>query len=330
MKVSVIVPVYNVAGSLHYCVDSILNQTYKDFELILVDDGSTDKSGEICDRYASENSNIVVNHIENQGVSKARNTGIDIAKGEYVCFIDSDDYVVANYLEKLINIKDKFTEYDNIWCGFHTVDGYENYNLIQEVLFSDKEEITEISTNYIMTLHEKWLDAGPVCKLYSRRVIMDNKLRFSEELSLGEDLIFNFQYLDCTNGKILVLNQCMYNYVQVGINSLTKKFQKDLINKYLIINNTIFNCMEKWECSEEQFQKYYKSCFFIYEFVLRNTFKPTSNIKHKFKYNRKIMKSVEFQTALANSNCYIHPIYKFAYKNGLSVLQRLLDKFLIR
>ena len=91
-KVSVIIPVYNVEQYLNRCIDSVLNQTYKDFEIILVDDGSTDKSGEICDVYAEKDSRITVIHKENGGLSDARNFGIDAARGDFLTFLDSDDY----------------------------------------------------------------------------------------------------------------------------------------------------------------------------------------------------------------------------------------------
>ena len=101
--ISVVVPVYNVEDVLHFCIDSILNQTYSDFELLLVDDGSTDKSGDICDQYARKDTRIRVFHKENGGVSSARNLGIDNANGEYICFIDSDDYVNSEFLDSLIS-----------------------------------------------------------------------------------------------------------------------------------------------------------------------------------------------------------------------------------
>ena len=99
MKISVIVPVYRVEATLARCVDSIIRQNYTDFEIILVDDGSPDSSGKICDELAASDSRIKVIHKENGGVSSARNAGLDIAQGDYVCFIDSDDYVADNYLE---------------------------------------------------------------------------------------------------------------------------------------------------------------------------------------------------------------------------------------
>ena len=99
--VSVIVPVYNVEKYLVQCVDSILNQTYKNIEIILVDDGSTDSSGEICDRYAGSNNNIQCIHKKNQGLGMARNSGIEAASGEYIVFVDSDDYLGENHIANL-------------------------------------------------------------------------------------------------------------------------------------------------------------------------------------------------------------------------------------
>ena len=123
--VSIVVPVYKIENVLHYCIDSILNQIYEDFELILVDDGSPDNSGKICDEYAKKENRIKVIHKENGGVSSARNCGIDAAKGKYICFVDSDDYVNKNYLEILIKTKSEHPEFDNIWCYFQTVTDYD-------------------------------------------------------------------------------------------------------------------------------------------------------------------------------------------------------------
>ena len=101
--ISVIVPIYQVEAYLEECLDSILNQTYRQLEIILIDDGSTDRCGEICDRYASRDSRIKVIHQTNQGLSAARNAGMDIAIGEYISFIDSDDYIVPQYYEKMLD-----------------------------------------------------------------------------------------------------------------------------------------------------------------------------------------------------------------------------------
>ena len=106
--ISVIVPVYKVEKNIHRCVDSILGQTYADFELILVDDGSPDNCGAICDEYAAKDSRVVVIHQKNGGLSSARNAGIDIATGAYISFVDSDDYIYPNYLERLYEVLVEF------------------------------------------------------------------------------------------------------------------------------------------------------------------------------------------------------------------------------
>ena len=108
MKISVIVPVYNVENYLTRCVDSILSQTYKNIEILLIDDGSTDASGDICNEYCREDSRVSVVHQRNGGLASARNAGIDISTGEYLTFIDSDDYVSSYYIENLVNAIKKF------------------------------------------------------------------------------------------------------------------------------------------------------------------------------------------------------------------------------
>ena len=233
--ISVIVPVYNVENVLHYCIDSILNQTYKDFELILVDDGSTDKSGKICDEYADQDSRIRVFHKKNGGVSSARNVGIDNAKGEYICFVDSDDFVSLKYIETLLEIKKRHQDIDNIWCSFRTVDSY-NVEL-SDIVIKQSEMI--FNRIHIMDLHDKRLDAGPVCKLYSYSIIDKFSIRYDETISLGEDLLFNYQYLDCTNGKIILLSEGLYYYYTSNKSSLTQSlknihlFIREYVNTFL-------------------------------------------------------------------------------------------------
>ena len=121
LAVSIIVPVYNVERFLPKCLDSILNQTFQNFELLLIDDGSSDNSGSICDEYAKKDSRIKVFHQENKGVSFARNLGLDYAQGKYILFVDSDDWVASEYLQDFIRIVDSKKETDIILSGFVNV-----------------------------------------------------------------------------------------------------------------------------------------------------------------------------------------------------------------
>lgn len=116
--ISIIVPVYKVEQYLHRCVDSILNQTFTDFELILVDDGSPDNCGIICDEYAAKDDRIVVIHQDNGGISAARNAGLDVAKGQYIMFVDSDDYIDINLCQKLFDEINGSNDIDCAICGF--------------------------------------------------------------------------------------------------------------------------------------------------------------------------------------------------------------------
>ena len=327
MKVSIIVPVYNVENVLHYCVDSILAQTYKDFELILVDDGSTDGSASVCDEFDKMDNRIRVIHKENGGVSTDRNAGIELVAGECICFIDSDDFVAKDYLEELLKSHNQFPDNENIWCGFQTVTDY-NGSDSNANLASNSEEYSIYTRSEIMTLHEKWLSQMPWNKLFKTSIIKDNNIRFSKDLSLGEDLLFNLNYIDYTNGKILIINKPLNYYLRTEKESLDNKYYPNLYEIYKIINSQSYYYINKWDCDKTQIIMYYNSCFYSYEKTLRNTFRSKSDIKKKYKYNKQIMKSKEFKTALKNCNCYIHPLYRFGYQIASYRLIRLLDKLI--
>ena len=323
--VSVIVPVYKVEYVVKNCIESILNQIFTDFELILVDDGSPDNSGRICDEYAKKDHRVIVIHKENGGVSSARNVGIDKAKGKYICFVDSDDYVSKDYLKTLIDVEEN-NNADNIWCYFKTVDKYSEKIDCKEV--SSGPNIEKYTVKDIMTLHEKWLDAGPVCKLYISDIIKENNLKFDESLSLGEDLIFNFVYLDYTNKNIIVINNELYFYLQNNENSLSKKYYQDMFEIYKKINSVMYQYLNKWNCDNIQFEKYYNACFFKYEVVLKNTYSRQSDVtkKGKIKINNNILKSKAFTTAFHNMSYRPNILYKIAYLCKNYRIVRLLDK----
>ena len=269
--------------------------------------------------------NVVVIHTENGGVSKARNTGIAKAQGEYICSVDSDDYVSNSYLEELINTKERFPDCDNIWCGFQTVTDYNGAGS-KSNLASEEEQLSHFNRSEIMTLHEKWLSQMPWNKLYKTSIIKENNIRFPENLSLGEDLIFNLNYIDYTNGKIVVINKPLNYYLRTEKESLDNKYYPDLYEIYKRINSHLYCYIKKWNCNESQQLLYYNSCFYSYEKILSNTFHPKSEIKNKYKYNKQIMKSNEFKTAFNNSNCYINPLYKIGYKIASYRLIRIVNK----
>lgn len=325
--VSVVVPVYNVENVLRLCIDSILNQTFTDFELILVDDGSADKSGEICDEYAEKDKRVSVIHNKNMGVSFTRNTGIEIASGDYICFVDSDDYINQDYLKMLVEAKINNEHSNNIWCGLNIVSDYNN-TIIKKHYYAENQDLSSSSVKDIMTLTEKMLVASPCNKLYNTNILKKNNIRMRKGLSLGEDVIFNLEYLDCTDGKILIINQCLYNYAYALRESLDNKYYSNLLDIHTTVHSTFDFYIKKWNCDELQKQKNINAMFYKYEVVLSNTFskKNKDSFIKKMKYNKSILSSAHFKEAFDNCNCTINRFYRIAYKNKSAFLIYVLNK----
>ena len=189
--ISVIVPVYNVERYLHRCINSILAQSFSCFELLLINDGSNDNSDIICEEYANRDLRVRVFHKENGGVSSARNVGLDHAKGDYIMFVDSDDYMLPNMCELMVyTLEAKKT--DLVICG--TTEAGGGFWRPQE---DNDFSIKELKDSFIHLLHTELL-SPPWNKIYKRCKIRNR--RFREDISFGEDLIFNIQYLDtCEN-----------------------------------------------------------------------------------------------------------------------------------
>ena len=208
-EISIIVPVYNVEKYLENCIESILNQTFKDFELILVDDGSTDNSGKICDIYKKKDSRIKVIHKNNGGLSSARNAGLDIACGKYVGFVDSDDYIHYQMYEKLYHqiIKNKA---DISVCGFQKVKQFEKdllstnkfYEKVE--LFNNIEALEQLYCKYSTEFVVSWN------KLYIKTLFKD--IKFKEGV-IHEDEFIIHRLLYNVN-KVVYNNEKLYFYLQ--------------------------------------------------------------------------------------------------------------------
>lgn len=204
VMISVIVPVYKVEAVLPRCIESILNQTVSDFELILIDDGSPDQSGAICDEYAARDARIRVIHQENGGVSKARNAGLDAAQGDYIVFIDSDDYVDSTYLQRhLDNLADM------VISGFRC----EGYNINNnDYQIPEQEYYDDLSKEEYIKLFERCLFNLSWAKLFIASIINEHKIRFSESLQRSEDLLFTVQYAQHCK-TIRIIPYAEYHYV---------------------------------------------------------------------------------------------------------------------
>lgn len=214
--ISVIVPIYNVEMYLQACIERIIPQSFTDFELLLIDDGSSDGSGAICDAAASKDRRIIVIHKRNEGVSVARNTGIERAHGKWITFVDSDDTVEHDYLKRLIRKAEEFDS-DLVTSGirFDYGDGDESFVLEETGLksFQNESDFFDFVTQELIT--------SPVAKLYKKAIIDENGLRFNPSLSIGEDRDFNVRYLNVARNACST-SYVGYNYRKYTPGSLTK------------------------------------------------------------------------------------------------------------
>ncbi len=204
--ISIVVPVYKSERTLHRCVDSLLRQTFRDIEVLLVVDGSPDRSSEICEEYAQADKRVRVLYRHNEGVSQARNRGVENARGEDILFVDSDDYIEANTCARMLAMREE-TGADLVIAGFH------HWYLGRDVRKRPREErlyTKEEFRGVFLDLYEDGFLNMPWNKLYRRELIREG---FPHDLNLGEDLLFNLSYIrEC--GKIYVTQELFCNYIQ--------------------------------------------------------------------------------------------------------------------
>lgn len=220
-KVSIIIPIYNAEKYLQKCLDSIRNQKYTNLEVILVDDGSTDNSTTICDEYESVDSRFISIHVQNNGVSNARNIGIKKASGEFLMFVDSDDWLEENSVGILQARMEQNAKIDFIASSY-----YDIYDERRELQLLDEQEIggkaiAQFSKNNYL------LFATPWAKMYRKKIIEKNDLFFDVCVKYGEDLLFNMQYLKYST-LIATLKEPVYNYRLMVEGSAQTKYFPDM------------------------------------------------------------------------------------------------------
>ena len=297
MLISIIVPVFNAQNYIEKCIKSIICQTYIDWELLLVDDGSTDSSYEICKKYINKKINVF--HKNNGGVSSARNYGLKKSKGDYIVFIDADDYVDKNYLK---NLYDNIRDNDLVVSGYKEV--YSN-GKVNKRNFGKKDMTMEYIKNKFDELYLSNFLNSPFNKLYKKSLI---NCTFNENQILGEDLLFNLQYIkNCKH--IISINNTDYNYV-INNTSATNKYNSKAIYNLLFIKKELENMCKK--------MNYYENGS-INEIFLKNIcgciqLLLESDNKYNYKVNE--LKSIKYE--IKNQNIYI------SKANNLSTLQKII------
>lgn len=249
-QISVIVPVYKAENYLASCVQSILNQTYGDFELILIDDGSPDRCGEICDRLAETDERITVVHKKNEGVSIARNTGIARARGKYLAFVDSDDSLDAGFLEAAVTaVQDSGADlyisglFVETWRDGKIVSTVQCKNRRTQV-YSARELLEQRDHDYPLICI-----CGPCCKLYKKSIVTDNGIFFPEAISSGEDTCFVLDVLQhCSS--VYFSQECYYHYRRGNEESLFSKFHPDTYEITCFVYSKMRAVMKTVGCSK--------------------------------------------------------------------------------
>ena len=327
-EISIIVPVYNAEMSLDACIKSILAQKYQHWKLLLIDDGSTDRSADICKCYTALDPRILYYYKQNGGVSSARNYGMDHLDTPYFVCVDSDDTVSTDYLSELWNTKLKFPEASHIWCSMQTVTAFSNDDTVLH-LANPSEQYTLSDRKHAMTFYQRWLLQMPWNKLYNTSIVQVNHIRMDESLSLSEDLVFNLEYLDlCKNTQIVVINQALYNYFCTETQSLTHKYRPDLIDTYKISNNALLRCLSKWHADEDQLQIFYDVQYHKLERILENTFHPDNeeSFFEKIHLNDTFLRTQYFQEALLMRKCYVNPAVLWAYRKKTYLIAYMVTR----
>ena len=283
-KLSIIVPIYNVEKYLPRCIESILNQTFREFELILINDGSTDNCKEICEKYKKIDSRIIVVNKKNGGVSSARNFGIDISRGEYIGFVDPDDFIDANMYEILFNTANSYNS-DMVICDYYKVSEYD-IKKYEEIQLNNKGIIVENINNIdaierILTVGEKFI--VPWNKIYKRRLF--ENLRYNEGM-IYEDEFLAYRILYRCN-KVSIINSSLYYYVQrkgsiVNSTFSSKKFDKVYAIKDrvdFLKDKGIVNLIDK---AEKSFIDYFVWNYFIGYQRLENIGYELKKLKKEF------------------------------------------------
>ncbi len=260
--ISVILPVYNGEDFLERCIDSILNQTEPNLELILVDDGSTDASWAICDRYAREDARVRVLHKPNGGLSHSRNAGIALARGQYLAFVDADDWLEPEMYQRMLRAREE-ESCDAVACGFRRV-----YRDRCEPETFEKE--ATLRHDGIRGLAEDLMKArvfGSVWRwLYAREAVM--RCRYDEEVRYGEDLLYNLEFLkhaDC----IRLIPDVLYNYNKTNENSICARSEYDPDARYTLLLQKQLKLNEYWKFTLDPQEFYRIYVDMMFQFLVR-------------------------------------------------------------
>lgn len=286
MLISVIIPVFNVENYLRECLNSVLNQTYKEYEVLLIDDGSTDNSGALCDEYERKYSNFHVIHKKNEGLGLARNTGLTYAKGEYVAFLDSDDYWSNDMLQTMYDTVTK-CKVDMCKSGFTRI--INNHKIVKEISYNNqifdggraRLELLPLMIGSQPSCSDSVEVAVCAC-LYRMEIIKRFGVRFPSEKDLiSEDLIFNINYMQHSQGAAL-LSYTGYFY-RVNQESLTTKYRKDRFEASKKLYLYVHDLLNEYAYTSDVFVRLDRLFFVYLRMCINQEKKKISGLRFKIR-----------------------------------------------
>lgn len=307
MKYSVIIPVYNVENYLHRCINSILIQEYTDLEILLIDNGSTDSSGIICDTYASEYSNISVYHIENHGVSSARNFGLAKAQGEFICFVDADDYLVGNLFSDMENQLDSsldllvFSYYNSLEKNLSET--ARSAKILPIEGKKDRNQFIALFTELFLSdiMYTVWN------KIYRREFLEDQRITF-EQYELGEDVRFNLNVYESVH-TISFSQTCYYVYISGRAGSAMGQYNPKRMSYQLEELGKISQLMVRWDIHNDQFIDQIKARILMSN--IQNISIQNISLFLKRRYVEALCNNPEVTALLNQVDSFLNPLVRF-------------------
>ena len=306
MKYSVIIPVYNVENYLSRCIDSLLAQNYVDLEILLIDNGSKDQSGQICEDYAAQFSNITAYHIPNKGVGSARNFGLSKAKGEFICFMDADDYLVGNLFSDVESQLDSqldllvFSYYNSIEKNLSEID--RSAKILPTEGKKDKSDFIALFQELCLTdmMYTVWN------KIYRREFLEEHQIVF-ESYELGEDVRFNLNVYQHVNAVLLV-KSCYYVYISGRIDSAMGQYNPNRMNYQLEELGKVDQLMISWNSHDDQFIDQIKARILMSN--IQNVSKQKMSLSKKRHYVEVLCRNQEMIALLKKTTSPLHPLVR--------------------
>lgn len=302
-KISIIVPIYNAEKTLRKCIEALVSQTYQNIEIILVNDGSDDSSLLICREYEMRDQRIKVIDKLNEGVSTARNYGIEVATGRFIMFCDSDDWAEPDWCEVLI------ANYEPgclVMCGEY-IEGEQKFLPYEVYAEKECERVPRID------FYELKMKLFNVLwnKIFLKSIIMKNQIKFEKTISNGEDLLFNVKYLGCISGDIIFLRNCGYHYLWPRATSLSKVVYCDYFHHCDYLFEQMKKAIAEIGCLNKKNEKIFFTDFFNeyqrgLRFVLNN---KNLSLLQRRKRGNAIMLSENYQICAAKASISRNQVY---------------------